>query len=354
MDKKRIAVFNTNLKMGGITKSLIAFLTIPIMRNCDIDLYLLNKDNDFGDGIIPRNIKVIYIDIGIRKSVRFIPLSLFGISQKPMIQKKYDLVIDYNGYSNECSYAALNTVGKKHVCWIHNDYEKRKRYNLKFKYLWKLMKHKYRYFDSLVTVSEGGKEGFCKITKIKKKIFVIPNYINVGKIIESSGEKAELFHDEKYALVSVGALCKAKNVFQQIEIFEEVRKRRKDIIFYIIGDGLLKQKLEKMVKKKGLEKDIVFLGMQANPYKYMRQMDGLIFNSLYEGQGIVVREAQVLGLELFIDSNLQKYNPDIEVCDDIYEAILNAEKKDKEMNYLEDYLLEIENTLSVLLSESVD
>lgn len=353
MDRKKIAVFNTDLKIGGITKSLISFLNIPIMRSYDIDLYLMDKGNDFRDGIIPQNVKIIYIDMKIRKLIHFIPFGLLRVSQKYMNQQKYDLVIDYNGYSNECSYLALNTVGKKHVCWIHNDYEKRKRYNLKFKYLWEIMKHKYRYFDSLVAVSEGGKEGFITISKIEKPILVIPNYLDVERIIENSNEKIELFNDKKYALVSVGALCKAKNVFRQIKIFEEVRKKRNDIVFYIIGDGPLKRKLEKEVEKKKLNEDIIFLGKQVNPYKYMRQMDGLIFNSLYEGQGIVVREAQILGLELFIDSNLQKYNPDIETSEDIYEAILKAKKKKKKINYLEDYLLEIEKVLFVLLNEGV-
>lgn len=329
--KKYIAIYNTSLEIGGISKSLINLLQSNYLNEFEIDVFLLEDKNEFMVYDFPLNVHIYPVPVKLSPVVHYIPFNILKLMKKDILNdKEYEYVIDYNGYSNECAYLALNTKGKKHVIWIHNDFYKRYKYNVKFKYIWKMMKSKYWYFDCLVAVSVGAKEGFIKKTKcLNKKFFIIPNYVNTNEIFEKAKEKADSISMEKYCLVSVGSLSKNKNVEKQIEIFKIINKQRKDIKFYIIGDGSERKKIERKIKKYHLEKDVILLGKQKNPYKYMRKMDGLIFTSLYEGQGMVVREAQALGLDLFIDKTLEKYNENITTFSDLTKVLLTVKKHEK-------------------------
>lgn len=337
--KKYIAIYNTSLEIGGISKSLINLLQSNYLNEFEIDVFLLEDKNEFMVYDFPLNVHIYPVPVKLSPVVHYIPFNILKLLKKDILNdKEYEYVIDYNGYSNECAYLALNTKGKKHVIWIHNDFYKRYKYNVKFKYIWKMMKSKYEKFDRLVAVSKGAADGFRKIYKKQKlRIEIIPNIIDVNEIFELSKGKIYLDNKEKYCLVSVGRLCKAKNIEKQIQIMAEVRKYREDIQLFIIGDGPERKKLEKLVKEKEIEDNVFFLGKQTNPYKYMRKMDGLIFTSLYEGQGMVVREAEALGLDLFIDTQLKDYNEGIAVSFDMVNDIRYVLKKEKKLNYMADY-----------------
>lgn len=347
---KDIAVYNTSLSMGGISKSLITLLKHPCMKEYRIDLFILSKKNDFGNIDLPKNVNV-YLLPPKKAIAKYLP---FGLLEKLIGKntnlKKYDYAVDFNGYHNLCAVYALRTNAAKHIIWVHNDYERRYLYNNKFKILWMIMKQKYRKFNLLVCVSKGAEEAFKRLYKRDIRTEVIPNIVDAETIVEMSTENnAYIPKENTYNLVSVGNLCKAKNIDKQLDIVKQL-KNHKNICLYIIGDGKERKRLEKKVKKLSLEDNVYFLGLQKNPYKYMKKMDGLIFTSLYEGQGIVVREAQILGLDLFIDKSLEKYNTGIAVSDNLVKDILHTHKKTKKICYLKAYNTEIEAKVKSLFS----
>lgn len=330
---KSIAIFNTNIGIGGISTSLLNLLNSDIIKKYEVDLFLVDQKYMFNSKCVSKEIHV------------------YCIERNYSNEKKYDIAIDYNGYSHRCAEYTLRTIAKKYIIWIHSDYFYRYRYNWKFKFLWQIMKKYYKDFDVLAFVSYGAKKGFEKIYKDNiKKTAVIPNMVNSAELLGKSKEQIDVKLDQNYHLVSVGALCKYKNVTAQINIFEAVNKKRKDIDLYIIGQGQEQKKLEKMVINKHLEQSIHFLGQKENPYAYMGRMDGLIVTSLYEGQGMVVREAQILGLDLFISENLKEYNEGIEISTDLIGDIINAAKrKTKEVDLLIEYNSDIEKRLEKIL-----
>lgn len=343
----KIAIFNTSLSMGGISKALITLLNHPCMMEYEIDLFILGKENDFGNIAMPQNVKIKMISPQ-NKVYKCLP---FGLLEKIVKDensvREYDYAVDFNGYHNLCAVYTLMTNAKKHISWIHSDYEKRYLYNNKFKILWILMKKKYIKFSSVVCVSEGAEKAFQRFYNRNITTKVIPNIIDVKTIIEMSREKVFIEKQRAYNLISVGNLCKVKNIDKQLDILNQIKKQ-KDICLYIVGEGKERRHLEKKVKKMSLEEHVIFLGMQRNPYKYMRKMDGLISTSLYEGQGIVVREAQVLGLDLFIDKSLEKCNKGVKTSDNLVNDILCASRKSKKICYLDEYNNEIEKKVKEL------
>ena len=351
---KRIAIYNTSLQMGGISKSLICFLSAMQFKNYEFDLYLFKNKNEHEVDVNYKNLNINIIKVNpiLARWASIIPFSiLMRLNYKNISSKRYDYVIDYNGYNNLCAALALKTKSLKHVIWVHNDYYMRYKYNVKFRILWNLSKRKFSKFDEIVAVSQGALEGFKeKYRGTIKSTKIIPNLVDVEDIIEKSRIDVDIETNDKYCVVSVANLCKAKQVDRQIEIMKEVKSKREDICLYVIGEGKERKHLERMVKKNHLEKDVIFLGRQVNPYKYMSKMDGLIFTSAYEGQGIVVREAQVLGLDLFIESQLKDYNEGIDVSEDLTNDLVMATKKEeKKINQLLDYLSDIEAGIEQLL-----
>lgn len=73
---------------------------------------------------------------------------------------------------------------------------------------------------------------------------------------------------------------------------------RRDIRYYVIGDGPKREILKDMVETYHLEEQVFFLGEQQNPYRYMLHADYLLVPSRHEAAPMVFDEASVLGLRI--------------------------------------------------------
>ena len=115
---------------------------------------------------------------------------------------------------------------------------------------------------------------------------------------------------KKYFL-SVGRLTKQKNYFYLIDEFEKFLKKYPEEILIILGDGELKNKIKKKIKKQGLEKNILLLG-KKNVFNYMKNAKALILPSLWEEVGFVLVEAAISNL--FLISSDCKNGPKEFLC----------------------------------------
>ena len=324
----KIAIFQKDLSVGGVQKSLINTLDI-LKDKFDIDLYLYSKDNDFYLDKVPKNVNIIYMKSS--KISQVLPFSLFNLLNKRKYHgKNYDFSIDYNGYQNDTACGAINVKSKKKIILIHSDIEERYRYDKKYRYLFNFGKKKFDYFNSFIFVSQGAMDGFLKKIKIdNKEMTIIGNMIDDDTIIQRSKEECDLVVDEKkYNIATTGRMVYAKGFDILLHDIKRLLNYRKDFHLYFLGDGEERINLEKLTSDLELNDYVTFLGKQANPYKYMNKMDAFALTSRYEGQGIVILDAKVLGLELFISKNLEKYgNDEFNGYEDIVEGLKKASKK---------------------------
>lgn len=331
---KKIAIFQYDLKMGGIQKSLINLLNSIDKNKVSIDLYLFDRDNFFDSKL---DVNIIYLK-KYSYFARFVPFNLLMNLKKKEVHKKYDVVIDFNSYSMECAVSAIKTDAKKRIIWCHNDLVKKSKEEYKYRILWFFFKKKYQYFDKIVAVSQGAKESVLKKIKISdKNVVVIPNMINTEEIIEKSKENVKFINDErKYNLITVGRICHQKGYDILIDLIKEANNPNIDL--YIIGDGEDYKKIEHLIKYYKLE-NVYMLGSTNNPYKYMKQVDGFILTSRYEGQGMVLLEAKTLGLDIYIPKHLEKYVENIKGSDNLLVDLKNIKKvnKKKKIDNLNDY-----------------
>ncbi|MFH5835530.1 glycosyltransferase [Proteiniclasticum sp. C24MP] len=344
---KRIAVFQTDLKIGGIQNSLISLLDELSHKEVQIDLFL-------GEMIEPHS---GWNNISIRKMRRysslfkFIPFSFAHAMNKRRFDKeKYDLVIDYNGYAFDTAHGSLSCNAEKHVIWVHSDYDTRIKYNKKFRILWRMMKGKYARFDQAVVVSPGAEKSFKRLLGDKIPTRILPNLVDAEKILRMKEEQVKMNLDaSKYHLVTMGRMVHSKGFDLLLELFSSVLKHRKDMVLHLIGDGEEKDKLEAQAERLGLADSVVFWGNQKNPYAIMDRMDGFAFTPRYEGQGLVLLEAKILGLEIFTTRQMEKFNVMISGVDDLEKALIEAAKKTKEYQQLKEYNSEVRKEIQELM-----
>lgn len=342
--KKNIAIFEPNLNIGGIEKSLINLLKKIDYHKYNIDLYLLSKGTLYNE--LPKEVNVVFLSKP--SFYKYLPFFILKKLIKTDTTIKYDVAIDFSAYNNTLSAYTLNSNANKKVIWIHNDYKIKYKNEFKFRVLFNLSKSKYKNFDEIVAVSEGVKESFKELTGLTAKK-VIPNYINTDEILKKSEEDVD-FHvdDDNINFCFLGRLVYQKGLDLLFPIIKEYKENNEEFQLYIIGDGPLKDKLINQVEELDLFDNITFLGAKKNPFPYLKKCDYLILNSRYEGQGMVALEAITLGLKVIMPERLNKYlNIDyIDIND-----LKGVKKFKKKTDKLEDYNSDITEKINKLLGE---
>jgi glycosyltransferase involved in cell wall biosynthesis len=335
---KRIAIFQSDLRVGGIQKSLINILSGIDYEKCAVDLYLFERGRFFQFQEYP-NLRVRYL-----KPYPYINrLVYFGLLRKlakpPGDGNSYDVAVDFNSYRNECAIGALGVSAKKRVMWIHNDIEIKLKNERRYKALWHFFRKKLPCYDEFCAVSPGVVDGFRRASGITgKPVTVIANFIDTAEIFKKAAEPIEFaVNPEHYNLCSMGRICHQKGFDILMDTFAKVVPHRPDMRLYILGDGPDREKLTAQIDRLGLGGVVTLLGYQGNPFSYLSRMDGFALTSRYEGQGMVIWEAKSLGLEVFIPRHLEKYNPGIAGRDDMAKALTAARKKERNCDPLTGY-----------------
>lgn len=136
-----------------------------------------------------------------------------------------------------------------------------------------------------------------------KNAVVIPNGIDpkIFMPLDKAKIKRELGLNKK-VVGFVGGLKKIKRADKLPEIFEYISSK-KDVEFLVVGDGELRENVEKEFQKRNLK--VKFVGRVSQdkvPY-YMNAMDVMILPSRNEGFGAVIIETQGCGIPVVGSSN---------------------------------------------------
>lgn len=150
----------------------------------------------------------------------------------------------------------------------------------------------YRQMDAFVFISK-----YVRAEKIKqfpsltrKRTDLIYNGAELRK--DYGGNEIEL---KKHSILDVAGLTDLKNleiVIRALKVLIE-KRGRKDIYFYIAGDGPKRSDLEALIKSLGLQNNVVLLGYQPNVGFLLYSCDIFVHPSYAEGFGIVVAEAML-------------------------------------------------------------
>jgi len=177
-----------------------------------------------------------------------------------------------------------------------------------------LMPFLYNRADRIVTVSRDINPELIESFGVKpEKIVTINNFFEVDKVevqsLEalSSAEKS-IFNAEP-VLITSGRLAPQKNQLPFLDAFAAVLPQHPAKLVFV-GDGELRTMLTDRARELGLkvyaawetpapptpEYDVYFLGLQKNPFKYLRHAAAFVFPSAWEGFPMALGEAMICGL----------------------------------------------------------
>ncbi|MFB2836053.1 glycosyltransferase family 1 protein [Floridanema evergladense] len=126
--------------------------------------------------------------------------------------------------------------------------------------------------------------------------------------IDPVAVRAELgIPKDAFVIGHVGRFAPQKNHLFLLKIVAEVAKRKQKTYLLLIGDGVLRKRIEQEVTQLGLAEQVIFAGVRSDVAKLMRgAMDIFLFPSLYEGLPLVALEAQTAGLPCLLSNVITK------------------------------------------------
>ncbi|WP_078430860.1 glycosyltransferase family 1 protein [Alkalihalobacterium alkalinitrilicum] len=146
-----------------------------------------------------------------------------------------------------------------------------------------------------------------KITK-SQQVKVLNNAVNVEEFQfnENIRKKVreELNAENKLVIGHIGRFNKQKNHEYLIDIFKAVQDKQPDSVLVLVGDGHLRQQIEKKVNDLKLYSHVHFLGVREDIANLMQGFDLFLFPSLFEGLPVVLVEAQAAGLNCVVSNTI--------------------------------------------------
>lgn len=321
---KKIAIVTKQMIAGGVEKSLISMLKNISKEEYDVTLFVTNRGGAF-EKDIPNWVKVkcIYgeektfkeklkniIKQGqIFKLVKCIIYTLLARNSKslykeefylskilPIQDDEYDLAIAYHGIiSFPIIYVSNHLKAKKKVAWIHTDIETyKKQISLYEKYYYK--------YDNIFAVSKEAKDKFLNLyPQFKDKVSVFYNIIS-KETLNRESNFGSTFNDNfsGIKILTIGRLAQQKNQIIIPSIVSKLKDEGYKVRWYCIGEGEDRKKIEEEIDKYNVVNEVILLGTQTNPYKYLQDCDIYVQPSIHECYCTTVTEAKCFNKPMVI------------------------------------------------------
>lgn len=178
-------------------------------------------------------------------------------------------------------------------------------------------------YDAIICGSEGVKKNITDVIHYSDKVFIIPNLLNVDEIIKKSHETIDI-EKKRFTAITVGRLSEEKGILMFLQAINILQKDGIQFDYWIIGDGPDKRLLEKYVIDNGI-RGVAFLGYRANPYPWIKTADLYVSSSRKEAFGNSVADSILLNTPVLST----KCSGPIDILDDgTYGYLVNSAPED--------------------------
>lgn len=317
--KKKLLFVCNNLHIGGIQRSLVNLLN-EISDRYDITLFLFYPAGEYE---MPENINVIsgnkftqimgmsqaeagnkgfgckvwrsFWTIVTRAVGCRIPFKILCSMQK--LTEEYDAAISfmqnsaYRYFYGGCNEFVVNSVkAKKKISFVHCDFEKylgNNAYNRMY----------YKNFDTIACVSDSCRKVFEKVCpELNGRTAAVHNCFNYAEMRVASKAFEPQYTKGVLNIFTSARISEEKGIFRMIPIFERLKNKGYSFVWRVAGDGAQYKNAVEECEKRNLIGNIVFLGIQKNPYPYFKAADLVLVPSFNEAAPMVYGEAMAFGV----------------------------------------------------------
>lgn len=368
--RKKILFLISNLESGGVSKSMVSLLNTINRDTYDVSLWIASPRGIFMQQIptdvtifSDTRISALYESfIGIKKlitmghwllaigSLTRIILSKLNKSlagrllaklMPIIIKDEYDLIVDYNG-QQQLYYMINKLQGKKKVTFFHSDYSK-------WPYYYNADKKYFPKADAIFTISPLCVDSLKKwFPEVAYKINLMENITSPILINKLANAIVKLpWNQDSIKIITVGHVIDTKGSHWAIEAAHILKERGFNIEWVFVGAVSNPKRYYKMIEQWNLYKNIIFLGIQPNPYPFIKSADLFVHPSQFEGKSIALDEAKILckpivatnfstvndQLKHGINATICEMNP-TSIANAIEELINNKKLRNKYTSYL--------------------
>ena len=305
---KKVLFISDGLGCGGSEQSLVSLLATLDYSKIEVDLLLRCRGGVF-ERCVPKDVNIISFDP--RSTSKFgywIANRLYSIDLRmnkgkvhsaELLWKRveryigsmanhYDVAIAFHqGFPT--FYLATKVRSTKKAARVNIDM-------LKANYNQDFCRKYYDQCDSVIAISDALDIQLRTSNYITDKgiVTTIYNVFNVDLI--NSLSKEPVFSDNYSGLriVTTGRLVDQNGYDLAIKTASILKRRISNFRWYFVGEGEKRAELERMVLQYGLQENVVLLGLQTNPYPFMKKCDIYVQTSRFEGLGRTVTDAKIL------------------------------------------------------------
>ncbi len=178
-----------------------------------------------------------------------------------------------------------------------------------------LLHYAYSTYDVVAVVSEDLRESVRELSGGKANVAHVPNLFDYRRVLDLSKEPLafddstestipldelqELLDSRNTVLISIGRFSPEKQHMMLISAFDRLCATRGNVHLVIVGGYSWKDTYEKtreFAESLKCSENVHLVKGMSNPYSLLAKTDGLILPSMYEGFGLVLIEADALGV----------------------------------------------------------
>jgi len=292
---KKILFIITHLELGGAQRELLL-----LIKNLDpkkYKLFLLAGDYGFlkEDFLKISHLKVYLIKELKREINIFYDIFAFIKIFLYIKKHKFDIIHTHSPKASFLGRWAAFFAGCKNIVYTVHGWPFHKFISPVSYYLYLFLeKLTAKITKKIIVVSKKDLNEGKKITPISKL-----KLIHYG-IETNIFEKVFKERNSNNFIITVSSLKPQKGLKYFLNMAEEVLRVFTDIKFYILGDGPLRKKIKRLIKKKRLDKNVFLLGWQRDITYFYKKTIIFVLTSLWEGLPLSVIEAVISGIPLIV------------------------------------------------------
>lgn len=320
MKKRKILFIISNLESGGVSKSITSLMNVIDREKYDVSLMVLSFTGPFIN-LLPENIRIITNPVwqavtghwtGFKYLLKKNPLLAMGHAVRmllsrfskakagellaklmPALDEEFDCIVDFNG-QHQLYYMVNKLKAKKKITFFHNDYSK-------WPYYFKSDKKFFKEVTAIFTVSDHCVEILKEwFPEQSSKINLFENITPISLIEDLSNQQTEKEFSKINSILTVGHVCERKGSSLALQAAKKLKEDNIQFHWYFLGSIENKPFYSDIIRELGIEENITFLGIDINPYRYMKNATIIVHPSKFEGKSIALDEAKLLSKPIVV------------------------------------------------------